>query len=68
MAFIGMFFQDGLRARRDFGFKLRTSSVPARKTKILNSEPAYDRLAMTAFIGMIFQDGILLGTTSASSC
>jgi hypothetical protein len=49
MAFIGMFFQDGLRARRDFGFKLLTSSVPAQKTKKLNSEPANGRLAMMAF-------------------
>eukprot|EP00972_Heterocapsa_arctica_P023074 3395234-Heterocapsa_arctica.AAC.1 len=58
-AFLGMFFQDGLRVRRDFGFKLRTSSVPAQKTKKLSSELANGRLAMAAFIGMFFQDGLL---------
>jgi hypothetical protein len=47
-----------VRARRDFGFKLLTPSVPAQKTEKLNSEPANGRPAITTFIGMCFQDGL----------
>merc|ERR1712056_132495 len=44
-------------AAGDFGFKVLTSSDPAKKTRKLSAEIANGRLAMMAIIGMFFQDG-----------
>jgi len=45
-------------AAGDFGFKVLTSSDPAKKTRKLSAEIANGRLAMMAIIGMFFQDGL----------
>merc|ERR1712039_532843 len=45
-------------AQGDFGWKLLTSSDPAKKTRKLSAEIANGRLAMMAIIGMFFQDGL----------
>merc|ERR1712084_196763 len=42
----------------DPGFKVLTSSDPAKKTRKLSAEIANGRLAMMAIIGMFFQDGL----------
>merc|ERR1712186_195101 len=45
-------------AAGDFGFKVLTSSDPAKKTRKLSAEIANGRLAMMAIIGIFFQDGL----------
>merc|ERR1712087_1003478 len=45
-------------SKGDFGFKVLTSSDPAKRTRKLNAELANGRLAMMAIIGMFFQDGL----------